>query len=375
MSYFAAAVVRGADGWTASELDLTGVADVEEVADRLRDVDPDADLSLLFVESDDAYLVILRLDEGEDLRVFGSDSVFAEESRLGALLLGDIEAPALEIDEAGRAAGGRGGATTRPSQPAADPDADPVGDADLLADLGVSVAPAARAVRARGHAAGRRHRRGLPGDRLRRRGRGAARGVTVPTGRPPGAPRGSGCAAPWRVARPDVAVAPGPGGRAGRRGRATAPDGAELAAGRNERELTGDPTAHAEIVALRRAAAALGTLAAGRLHARGDAGAVHDVRRRAGAGPDRHGRLRRLGAEDRCGRLAVGRGARPPAQPPPRGLRRGARGRVRRPAARLLPASGRAQQTSATSRAAAGPRRSGRSVAGSSRTITRRPSA
>jgi tRNA(adenine34) deaminase len=36
------------------------------------------------------------------------------------------------------------------------------------------------------------------------------------------------------------------------------PDGTELATGRNERELTGDPTAHAEIVALRRAAAALG---------------------------------------------------------------------------------------------------------------------
>jgi len=33
------------------------------------------------------------------------------------------------------------------------------------------------------------------------------------------------------------------------------PDGAELAIGRNERELTRDPTAHAEIVALRRAAA------------------------------------------------------------------------------------------------------------------------
>jgi tRNA(adenine34) deaminase len=32
------------------------------------------------------------------------------------------------------------------------------------------------------------------------------------------------------------------------------PDGQELAIGRNERELTGDPTAHAEIVALRRAA-------------------------------------------------------------------------------------------------------------------------
>ncbi len=37
-----------------------------------------------------------------------------------------------------------------------------------------------------------------------------------------------------------------------------AADGTELAIGANERELTGDPTAHAEIVAMRRAAAALG---------------------------------------------------------------------------------------------------------------------
>jgi len=36
------------------------------------------------------------------------------------------------------------------------------------------------------------------------------------------------------------------------------PDGAELAEGRNERELTGDPTGHAEIVALRRAARLVG---------------------------------------------------------------------------------------------------------------------
>ena len=37
------------------------------------------------------------------------------------------------------------------------------------------------------------------------------------------------------------------------------PDGAEVAAAGNEREAAGDPTAHAEILALRRAAAALGT--------------------------------------------------------------------------------------------------------------------
>jgi tRNA(adenine34) deaminase len=37
------------------------------------------------------------------------------------------------------------------------------------------------------------------------------------------------------------------------------PTGAEVGTGHNERELTGDPTAHAEIVALRRAAEALGS--------------------------------------------------------------------------------------------------------------------
>jgi tRNA(adenine34) deaminase len=37
------------------------------------------------------------------------------------------------------------------------------------------------------------------------------------------------------------------------------PDGVQLATGCNEREATGDPTAHAEIVAIRRAARALGS--------------------------------------------------------------------------------------------------------------------
>jgi putative tRNA adenosine deaminase-associated protein len=135
VSTFAAAVARGKNGWTASELDLAGLADIDEVADRLRDVDPDAELSLLFVEADDLYLVIVRLDDSDDLRVFGSDSAFAEESRVGALLLGDIEAPALEIDELAAAVVP---AEDEVEEPATDPDADPVGDAEILNDLGVS---------------------------------------------------------------------------------------------------------------------------------------------------------------------------------------------------------------------------------------------
>jgi putative tRNA adenosine deaminase-associated protein len=136
VSIFAAAVVRGKNGWAASELELTGIADLDEVVDRLRDAEPDADLSLLFVEADDQYLVILRLDEGEDLRVFGSDSAYADESRLGALLLADIETPALELDDL--AAPRPGPDDDEDERPAADPDADPVGDVEVLTDLGIS---------------------------------------------------------------------------------------------------------------------------------------------------------------------------------------------------------------------------------------------
>jgi putative tRNA adenosine deaminase-associated protein len=139
VSYFAAAAVRGSDGWTTTEIDLSGAADIEEVADLLREVDTDAEVSLLFVESDETYLVILRLDEGEDLRLFGSDSAFGEESRLGALLIGDIEDPAVAVDGVADEvdADGGDGADVEIGV-TAETDIDPVGDPDLLADLGIS---------------------------------------------------------------------------------------------------------------------------------------------------------------------------------------------------------------------------------------------
>ncbi len=137
MSNFAAAVTREAKVWSAAELDLGGAADIEEITDRLRDVAPDAEVSLLFVESDDAYLAILRLDEGEDLRVFGSDVVFAEESRLGALLLGDIEEPALDLDAVAGTSDDDAADDEADEPPTPAGDVEPVGDAELLADLGV----------------------------------------------------------------------------------------------------------------------------------------------------------------------------------------------------------------------------------------------
>ncbi len=56
-------------------------------------------------------------------------------------------------------------------------------------------------------------------------------------------------------------------------------DGEVIAAGRNERELRQDPTAHAEVLALREASRALGSLARAGLRPLRHARAVRDVRR------------------------------------------------------------------------------------------------
>ena len=108
------------------------------------------------------------------------------------------------------------------------------------------------------------------------------------------------------------------------------PDGVELAVGRNERELTGDPTAHAEVLALRRAAARLGRW---RLDGCTLVVTLEPCTMCAGAMVLARVSTVVFGAwEPKTG--AVGSlwdvAARPPPQPPPRGLRR-------RPGARAPP--------------------------------------
>ena len=124
MSYFAAALARTRAGWTAEELDLDGLPDVDAVADRVRDVDGDAETALLFVEEDDEYVAILRVD-ADDLRVFVSDSQAAETYPVAGIFAGAVEeepAPSPDADD-----------DEEEDDP---PDSEPVGDADLLADLG-----------------------------------------------------------------------------------------------------------------------------------------------------------------------------------------------------------------------------------------------
>jgi putative tRNA adenosine deaminase-associated protein len=125
VSYFAATVARRPDGWTARELDLDGASDVDEVADRVRDVHGDADTALLFVEEDDEYVAILRLDaRADEPRVFVSDAHAADSFPVAELFAEAVEEtdpePVDDEDE---------------DEPPGH-DSEPLGDADLLSDLG-----------------------------------------------------------------------------------------------------------------------------------------------------------------------------------------------------------------------------------------------
>jgi putative tRNA adenosine deaminase-associated protein len=123
VSYFAAALARTPAGWTAEELDLDGLSDVDEVADRVRDVDGEAETALLFVEEDDEYVAILRVDAGaDDLRVFVSDPLAAETYPVAGIFAGAVE------DEPA--------AASADDEDDDEADSEPVGDADLLSDLG-----------------------------------------------------------------------------------------------------------------------------------------------------------------------------------------------------------------------------------------------
>lgn len=137
MPYFAAALSRRGPDWSGDELDLKGVEDLDAVIDAIRQFGDDADTQVLFVEEDDEWFAVVRVDEDGDPRVFLSDGRAMETSELAALL-GEAAAvadPPEDVDD-----------TDDEADDDDDEDAvlvsgDPVGDPELLADLGT---PSAR---------------------------------------------------------------------------------------------------------------------------------------------------------------------------------------------------------------------------------------
>jgi len=123
VTHVATVLVRTGDDWTARELDLRGMEDVDSVADAVRDAIGSDGPAVMFVEEDDEYFVALRLDDVDgDARVFLSDVRAVDSSELAAMLYGEVED---EVD-----------LEAEDDEDAPPLDGEPGGDDTIFADLG-----------------------------------------------------------------------------------------------------------------------------------------------------------------------------------------------------------------------------------------------
>ncbi|MEU8512560.1 tRNA adenosine deaminase-associated protein [Kitasatospora sp. NPDC048722] len=95
VAYFAAVLARSEDGWDVSETELDDVETLADLADLAREAAQDDDSVLIFIEQEDAWFAIVRVDGEEDPRIFVSDGAAAARSSYGSVLTDEL------VDQAG----------------------------------------------------------------------------------------------------------------------------------------------------------------------------------------------------------------------------------------------------------------------------------
>lgn len=144
--YFAALLARTEDGWQASEPDLDDVETLADLSDLARTAGDEEETVLVFIEQEDAWFGVIRVDGEEDPRIYVSDAAAAARSSYGEILLTDevLGRDPEDLDELVDLDGTEDGETDDDTEDAvAGPSEDhvpagPLGDTDLLADLGMS---------------------------------------------------------------------------------------------------------------------------------------------------------------------------------------------------------------------------------------------
>jgi putative tRNA adenosine deaminase-associated protein len=141
--YFAALLARTEDGWQASETDLDDVETLGNLTDLAREASAEEETVLVFIEQEDAWFGVVRVDGEEDPRIYVSDAAAAARSSYGEILLTDEllgrdpEDLAGLVDLDGTEEGGddEADAVVGPEE---DPvPVGPLGDSELLADFGM----------------------------------------------------------------------------------------------------------------------------------------------------------------------------------------------------------------------------------------------
>ena len=137
MTYVASTLARVDSAWFGDDVSLEDLEDLDGVVEMVREViGDDADTGLLFVEQDDEWFAIVRIDEEGDPRVFVSDGRVVASSEIAAMLAeGAIEVSSADDDDDVEDESN----AEEDDEPAL-ADGDPVGDAGLMSDLGTSAA-------------------------------------------------------------------------------------------------------------------------------------------------------------------------------------------------------------------------------------------
>ncbi|MER8000784.1 MULTISPECIES: hypothetical protein [unclassified Streptomyces] len=150
--YFAALLARTEDGWEASDTELDDVETLADLADLAREASVDEDTVLVFIEQEDAWFGIVRVEGEEDPRIYVSDAAAAARSSYGEILIDELidkdNDPADDLDTLdldGTEDGEPGGADDEYADTGdalvADGETVPtgaIGDREILADLGLS---------------------------------------------------------------------------------------------------------------------------------------------------------------------------------------------------------------------------------------------
>ncbi|MFE9422652.1 hypothetical protein ACFYNO_06805 [Kitasatospora sp. NPDC006697] len=153
MAYFAAVLARTEDGWDVSETELDNVETLADLADLAREAAQDDDTVLVFIEQEDSWFAVVRVDGEEDPRIFVSDAAAAARSSYGDVVLteelvgraGDSEfedldslVTELESSEDAELATEEEDEDEAPLTGPGGVPVGPLGDSELLAEFGVA---------------------------------------------------------------------------------------------------------------------------------------------------------------------------------------------------------------------------------------------
>ncbi|WAU85959.1 hypothetical protein O1Q96_43450 [Streptomyces sp. Qhu-G9] len=153
--YFAALLARTEDGWEASDTELDDVETLSDLTDLAREASVDDDTVLVYIEQEDAWFGVVRVDGEEDPRIYVSDAAAAARSSYGEILLTDellgrdpgddtvADLDSLDLD--GTEDGESENGSEDDEEDGVDPPVKgeivppgPIGDREVLVDLGVN---------------------------------------------------------------------------------------------------------------------------------------------------------------------------------------------------------------------------------------------